>query len=84
MNPRPATPDEIAEAFALRLDGRHRLERGNTMMAKITAAHLVRYPVDDPSPANLEFQLGAHGDRVEAARRFAPGDVRMLVLQAEP
>jgi hypothetical protein len=53
-------------------------------MAKITVAHLVRRLVEDTPPASLEFQLGAHRDRVEAARRFAPGDVRMLVLQAEP
>jgi hypothetical protein len=42
---RPATPDEIADAlaFALRFDGRRRFDKGNEMMAKITAKHLVKY-----------------------------------------
>jgi hypothetical protein len=42
---RPATPDEIADAlaFALRFDGRRRFDKGNEIMAKITAGHLVRY-----------------------------------------
>ncbi|HEX3348283.1 MAG TPA: hypothetical protein VHS58_09320 [Acetobacteraceae bacterium] len=42
---RPATPDEIADAlaFALRFDGRRRFDKGNEMMAKITAKHLVKH-----------------------------------------
>ena len=42
---RPATPDEIADAlaFALRFNGRRRFDKGNELMAKITAEHLVRY-----------------------------------------
>ena len=40
---RPTTLDEIADAFALRFDGRRRFDKGNEIMAKITAGHLVRY-----------------------------------------
>lgn len=42
---RPATPEEIAEAlsFALRFDGRKPFPQSGSLMARITAAHLVRH-----------------------------------------
>jgi hypothetical protein len=42
---RPATPEEIAEAlsFALRFKGRRPFPHSATMMAEITAAHLVEH-----------------------------------------
>jgi hypothetical protein len=42
---RPATPEEIAEAlsFALRFNGRRPFPQSNTLMAGITAAHLVEH-----------------------------------------
>lgn len=42
---RPATPEEIAEAlsFALRFKGRKPFPQSNTLMAQITAAHLVEH-----------------------------------------
>jgi hypothetical protein len=42
---RPATPEEIAEAlsFALRFDGRRPFPQSNSLMAQITAAHLVEH-----------------------------------------
>jgi hypothetical protein len=42
---RPATPDEISEAlsFALRFDGRRPFPQSNSLMAQITAAHLVEH-----------------------------------------
>ena len=42
---RPATPEEIAEAlsFALRFNGRRPFPQANTLMAEITAAHLVEH-----------------------------------------
>ncbi len=42
---RPATPEEIAEAlsFALRFKGRRPFPQSNTLMAGITAAHLVEH-----------------------------------------
>jgi hypothetical protein len=42
---RPATPQEIAEAlsFALRFDGRKPFPQAGSMMAQITAAHLVQH-----------------------------------------
>jgi hypothetical protein len=42
---RPATPEEIAEAlsFALRFKGRRPFPQSNTLMAEITAAHLVEH-----------------------------------------
>lgn len=42
---RPASPDEIAEAlsFALRYEGRKRVNHADTMMARITADRLVRH-----------------------------------------
>jgi hypothetical protein len=41
---RPATPEEVAEAlaFALRYDGRKRVNHADGMMARITAERLVR------------------------------------------
>jgi hypothetical protein len=44
-NLRPASPDEIAEAlsFALRYEGRKRVNHADTMMARITADRLVRH-----------------------------------------
>lgn len=43
--PHPATPEEIAEAlsFALRFDGRRPFPQSSSLMAQITAAHLVRH-----------------------------------------
>ncbi len=42
---RPATPEEVAEAlsFALRFEGRRPFPQANTLMAEITAAHLVEH-----------------------------------------
>ena len=42
---RPATREEIAEAlsFALRFNGRRPFPQSNSMMAEITAAHLVEH-----------------------------------------
>jgi hypothetical protein len=42
---RPATLEEIAEAlsFALRFDGRRPFPQASSLMAQITAAHLVRH-----------------------------------------
>ncbi len=42
---RPATPEEIAEAlsFALRFDGRKPFPQSHTLMAQVTAEHLVRH-----------------------------------------
>jgi len=42
---RPATPQEIAEAlsFALRFKGRRPFPQSNSLMAEITAAHLVEH-----------------------------------------
>ena len=42
---RPATPDEIADAlsFALRYQGRKRVNHADDMMARITADRLVRH-----------------------------------------
>lgn len=42
---RPATPQEIAEAlsFALRFNGRRPFPQSNSLMAEITAAHLVEH-----------------------------------------
>ena len=42
---RPATPQEIAEAlsFALRFKGRRPFPQANSLMAEITAAHLVEH-----------------------------------------
>ena len=42
---RPATPEEIAEAlsFALRFNGRRPFPQANSLMAEITAAHLVEH-----------------------------------------
>ena len=42
---RPATPEEIAEAlsFALRFDGRKPFPQSSSLMAQITAAHLVQH-----------------------------------------
>jgi hypothetical protein len=42
---RPASPDEIAEAlsFALRYDGRKRVNHADAMMARITADRLVMH-----------------------------------------
>ena len=42
---RPATPEEIAEAlsFALRFKGRKPFPQSNSLMAQITAAHLVEH-----------------------------------------
>jgi hypothetical protein len=42
---RPATPEEITEAlsFALRFDGRRPFPQSNSLMAQITAAHLVAH-----------------------------------------
>jgi hypothetical protein len=42
---RPATPEEIAEAlsFALRFKGRKPFPQANTLMAQITATHLVEH-----------------------------------------
>jgi len=42
---RPATPEEIAEAlsFALRFDGRRPFPKSSSLMAQITAAHLVQH-----------------------------------------
>jgi len=42
---RPATPEEIAEAlsFALRFKGRKPFPQSNSLMAQITAAHLVQH-----------------------------------------
>jgi hypothetical protein len=42
---RPATPEEIAEAlsFALRFDGRRPFPQSGSLMAQITAAHLVEH-----------------------------------------
>jgi len=42
---RPATPEEIAEAlsFALRFDGRRPFPQSGSLMAQITAAHLVAH-----------------------------------------
>jgi hypothetical protein len=42
---RPATPEEIAEAlsFALRFKGRRPFPQSASMMAEITAAHLVEH-----------------------------------------
>lgn len=42
---RPATPREIAEAlsFALRFNGRRPFPQANSLMAEITAAHLVEH-----------------------------------------
>jgi hypothetical protein len=41
---RPATPDELEQslAHALQFDGRRQFKTSGEMMAKITAAHLVR------------------------------------------
>jgi hypothetical protein len=41
----PATPDEIADAllFALRYQGRKRVNHADDMMARITAERLVQY-----------------------------------------
>jgi len=42
---RPATPEEIAEAlsFALRFDGKRPFPQSSSLMAQITAVHLVRH-----------------------------------------
>ena len=42
---RPATAEEIAEAlsFALRFDGRRPFPQSSSLMAQITAVHLVRH-----------------------------------------
>lgn len=42
---RPATPQEIAEAlsFGLRFNGRRPFPQANSLMAEITAAHLVEH-----------------------------------------
>ncbi len=42
---RAATPEEIAEAlsFALRFDGRRPFPQSSSLMAQITAAHLVEH-----------------------------------------
>jgi len=42
---RPATPEEIAEAlsFALRFDGRKPFPQSSSLMARITAQHLVEH-----------------------------------------
>ena len=42
---RPATPQEIAEAlsFALRFDGRRPFPQSSSLMAQITAVHLVEH-----------------------------------------
>jgi hypothetical protein len=42
---RPATEEEVAEAlsFALRFDGRRPFPQANSLMANITAAHLVEH-----------------------------------------
>jgi len=42
---RPATQEEVAEAlsFALRFKGRRPFPQANTLMAEITAAHLVEH-----------------------------------------
>lgn len=42
---RPATPEEIAEAlsFGLRFNGRRPFPQSSTLMAQITAEHLVRH-----------------------------------------
>ena len=42
---RPATPEEVAEApsFALRFKGRRPFPQSNSLMAEITAAHLVEH-----------------------------------------
>ena len=45
QNLRPATPDEIADAlsFALRYQGRKRVNHADDMMARITADRLVHH-----------------------------------------
>jgi hypothetical protein len=42
---RPATPEEIAEAlcFALRFDGKKPFPQSSSLMAQITAQHLVQH-----------------------------------------
>jgi hypothetical protein len=42
---RPATPEEVAEAlsFALRFDGRKPFAQSSSLMAQITAVHLVEH-----------------------------------------
>ncbi len=42
---RPATPEEIAEAlcFALRFDGKKPFPQSSSLMARITAQHLVEH-----------------------------------------
>jgi hypothetical protein len=42
-NLRPATPDEIALSFALRYQGRKRVNHADDMMARITADRLVKH-----------------------------------------
>jgi hypothetical protein len=44
-NLRPATSEEIAEAlsFALRFDGRKPFPQSNSLMARVTAEHLVQH-----------------------------------------
>ncbi len=48
---RPATPEEIAEAlsFALRFDGRRPFPQSSSLMAQITAAHLVEQVLHAPA-----------------------------------
>jgi hypothetical protein len=57
---RPATPDEIADAlsFALRYQGRKRVNHADDMMARITAdrlvhpSHRIRLRADEGHPGN--------------------------------
>ena len=60
---RPATPEEIAEAlsFALRFKGRRPFPQSNSLMAEITAVHLVEHLLR----CGFQLMKGPDADRPE-------------------
>ena len=69
---RPATPEEVAEAlsFALRFKGRRPFPQANTLMAEITAAHLVEHL----QRCGLYVMKGPNAIAPDASRHPRAGD----------
>lgn len=69
---RPATPEEVAEAlcFALRFKGRRPFPQANTLMAEITAAHLVEHL----QRCGLYVMKGPNAQGPDASRHPRAGD----------
>jgi hypothetical protein len=68
---RPATEEEVAEAlsFALRFDGRRPFPQANSLMANITAAHLVEHL----QRCGIRFMKGPDAIAPDASRRPRAG-----------